>query len=154
MLVNPPFQSPDEPEHMFKMWGYTEGSYNYKIKDGWAGQVLPESFAVMYKVYDAYRMSNNPVSFDVTLKASMLPLDKNNTEFLRFTPSSYTPFSYFPSFLVLWILKLLNAGPLFMMYVLRFCSLLVYLALCYFSIKITPVKKMLFFIFALLPVCV
>ena len=154
LLVNPPFQSPDEPEHLFKMWGYTEGSYNHKIKDGWAGQVLPESFAAMYKVYDAYRMSNNPVPFDVTLKASMLPLDKNNTEFLRFTPSSYTPFSYFPSFIVLWILKILNAAPLFMMYVLRFCSLLVYLALCYFAIKITPVKKMLFFICAMLPVCV
>lgn len=154
LLVNPPFQSPDETEHLFKMWGYTEMSYNYKIKDGWRGQTLPESFAAMHKVYDAYRMSNNPVPFDVTLKASMLPLDKNNTEFLRFTPSSYTPVSYFPSFIVLWILKLINAAPLFMMYVLRFCSLLVYLALCYFAIKITPVKKILFFICTMMPVCV
>ena len=154
LFVNPPFQAPDEPEHLFKMWGYTQGSYNYKIKNGWAGQILPESFSALYKVYDTYRMSNNPVPFDVTLQASLVSLDKNNTEFLRFTPSSYTPVSYFPSFIVLWILKIINISPLFMIYILRFCSLLMYLALCYFAIKLAPVKKLLFFTCAMIPVCV
>lgn len=154
LLVNPPFQAPDEPEHMFKMWGYTEGSFRFKIKDGWAGQTLPESFNVLYQVYDNYRMSIDPVPFENTIKASALALDKNNTTFVRFTPSSYTPVSYFPSFIVLWVMKIFNASPIFMMYILRFCSLLVYLALVYTAIKITPVKKFMFLIFSLIPLCV
>lgn len=154
LLVNPPFQAPDEPEHMFKMWGYTENSYRFKIKDGWAGQILPANFDVLYQVYDNYRMSSDTIPFKNTITAAALPLDKYNTTFVRFTPSSYTPVSYFPSFIVLWVLKIFNASPIFMMYILRFCSLLVYLALIYCAIKITPVKKYLFLIFSIMPLCV
>ena len=49
-------------------------------------------------------------------------------------------------------MKFLNVKPLCMIYILRFCSLLVYLALIYQAIKITPCKKWLFLFLALLPI--
>ena len=154
LCVMPPFQSPDEPEHFFKMWGYTQGTYRYQIKDNQAGLNMPQSMASLYQFYNFYRFSNKKIPYKATLQSFNIPLAKKTTTFLKHTPSSYTPVSYFPSFIILWIMKLLNFGPLFMMYILRFCSLLVYLALAYFSIKITPCKKWLFCFFALLPVCV
>ena len=152
LCVMPPFQSPDEPEHFFKMWGYTQGTYRYQIKDNQAGLNMPQSMASLYQFYNFYRFSNKKIPYKATLQSFNIPLAKKTTTFLKHTPSSYTPVSYFPSFIILWIMKLLNFGPLFMMYILRFCSLLVYLALAYSAIRITPCKKWLFWFFGLLPV--
>ncbi len=152
LFINPPFQSPDEPEHLFKMWGYTQGTLRHQIKDGISGLQLPESFVQIYNFYDYYRRVNTKIPFKATIQVNKFPLEKNKTAFLNFNPSSYTPLSYFPSFIVLWFLKLLNIKPLLMLYILRFCSLLVYLALCYTAIKITPCFKWSFWLFSLLPV--
>ena len=151
LLVNPPFQAPDEPEHMFKMYGYTEMSYNFKIKDGWSGQILPVSFAKLYKYYDEYRFTMGKTSLYQTNLASQIKLDKNNKTFLRYNVPAYTPLSYFPSFIVIWVLKILNVTPVMMMYILRFCSLLTYMALCYTALRIIPCKKLLLFLLATLP---
>lgn len=152
LVLNPPFQSPDEPEHLFKMWGYTQGTLRYQARDGRSGLFVPLSFARIYGFYDHYRNLNEKIPFYSTLRSAAVELQKDETVFLNFNPTSYTPLSYFPSFLILWIMKFLNVKPLLMMYILRFCSLLVYLALCYTAIKITPCKKWLFFLFALLPI--
>lgn len=151
VFINPPFQAPDEPEHMFKMYGYTEGSYNFKIKNGWSGQILPVSFAKLYNYYDKYRLTMGKTSLYQTNLASKIKLDKNNKAFLRYNVPAYTPLSYFPSFIVLWILKILNTAPVTMMYILRFYSLLSYMALCYTALKIMPCKKILLFLLATLP---
>lgn len=152
VCVNPPFQAPDEPEHLFKMWGYTQGTYRYQVKDGWAGLELPYSLASLYRFYNVYRFSNEKIPYKATVQSFNMPLAKETTTFLKHTPTSYTPLSYFPSFLVLRVMKFLNVKPLCMMYILRFCSLLVYLALAYFAIKNTPCHKWMFLFFALLPI--
>ncbi len=152
LCVNPPFQAPDEAAHFFKMWGYTQGTLRHTIKDGWSGIELPKSIDNIYNFYSQYVYSNKKIPLIETVKYSKLPLKKDDKVFVKFIPTSYTPLSYFPSFVVLWIMKLLNFKPLFMMYILRFCSLLVYLALAYSAIRITPCKKWLFWFFGLLPV--
>ncbi len=152
LIVNPPFQAPDEPAHFFKMWGYTQGTLRHTIKAGWSGTELPESIERIYKFYSQYVYTNKKIPLIETVKYSKLPLNKDNKVFVKFIPTSYTPLSYFPSFIVLWVMKFLSIKPLLMMYILRFCSLLVYLSLTYFAIKITPCKKWLFLFFSLLPV--
>lgn len=152
LVLNPPFQSPDEPEHLFKMWGYTEGTLRYQTKNGASGLEVPASFARLYDFYDYYRVSNEKIPFYSTLRSAGLALEKDHKVFLRFNPSSYTPVSYFPAFVVLWVMKIMSVKPLIMMYILRFCSLLVYLALCYAAIRTMPCKKWFLFLFALLPV--
>ena len=154
ILINPPFQSPDEMEHLYKMWGFTEGTLRYQIKDGKSGQYLPESFYRLHKFYSQYFLTKDKISVDSTKNFLNLKLNKDKKIFLEHVPTSYTPLSYFPSFLILWLMKYLNINPLLIMYILRFCSLMVYLALCYFAIKITPCKKWMLFLYTLLPVCV
>ena len=63
ICVNPPFQSPDEPEHFFKMWGYTQGTYRYQIKDNQTGLCMPQSIAYLYQFYNVYRLSNNKIPY-------------------------------------------------------------------------------------------
>lgn len=152
LLVNPPFQAPDESGHFFKMWGYTQGTLRHTIKDGWSGIELPKSIDNIYNFYSQYVYSNKKIPLIETVKYSKLPLKKDDKIFVKFGATSYTPLSYFPSFIVLWIMKLLNIKPLFMMYILRFCSLLVYMALTYYAIRLTPCKKWMFLFLALLPI--
>lgn len=155
LFLNPPFQAPDEDAHLFKMYGFTIGSLNMKKENNRSGQILPENLISIYKYYDAMKLNNNMKTslreLDLT---SEIKLEKEKTVFLQYTPAWYTPVSYFPSFIVLWILKLLNVKPLCMIYILRFCSLFTYLALMYGAISITPVKKWLFTTIALLPLCI
>lgn len=151
-LLNPPFQAPDEDAHLFKMYGYTIGSINYKKQNGWSGQILPTSIINLHTYYNKYKLNTElKNSLKETFLASKIKLEKDKTEFFTTIYTSYTPISYFPSFIVLWLLKLLNFTPLSMIYILRFCSLLTYLSLTYFAIKITPVKKWLFLLLAILP---
>ena len=150
-LVTPPFQAPDEPEHLFKMWNYTQGSVNYKLQDNWVGNNVPVSFAKIYYFYNQYRWTYKKIPLKETKYISTFKLDKNEQMFLRYNAPAYTPLSYFPAFLVLWVLKLLNIAPLLMTYLMRICFLLIYTALGYLAIKTTPCKKWMFFIMQTLP---
>ena len=40
VFFNPPFQTPDEAQHFFKMWGFTQGTFNFKVLNGYSGDVL------------------------------------------------------------------------------------------------------------------
>ncbi len=152
ILINPPFQAPDEDAHFFKMYGYTQGSFNFKKLNNYTGQTLPESFIQLQKFYDALKFDNKIKTSPQELKqAKKIILNKDKTEFFKFIPTSYTPISYFPSCLVMFFIKFLNITPINMIFILRFCSLFTYLALCYAAIKITPIHKLLFFAIFLLP---
>lgn len=152
MMINPPFQAPDEDAHFFKMYGYTIGSLNFKKENNWTGQTLPSSFVSLQKYYCRYKFETDlKTSIHETSLASKIKLKKDKTEFFRFIPTSYSMISYTPGFIVLGILKLFNVNPMAMIYILRFCALLTYLALSYYAIKITPTKKWLFLLLATLP---
>ncbi len=151
-IINPPFQAPDEPEHMYKMYGFTEFSASFKVLNNYPGQILPTNLTSMGKQYKRLIFCNDKkTSKEEILKSLSVPLEKKKTAFSAFGGTSYTPVSYFPQFIVLWFMKLININPLWMMYVLRICSLCVYLALMYTAIRLTPIKKWLFVIIALLP---
>lgn len=152
LLFNPPFLAPDENAHLFKMWGYTNFSLNYKKQAGKIGQIVPVALNDMVEHYKPMRFNPNiKTNLTDVKKMQKVKLEKENSKFVEYTPTSYTPFSYFPSCIVLFLLKWFNVTPFIMVYILRFCSLLTYLALTYTAIKITPIKKYLFLVLALLP---
>lgn len=156
LIINPPFQASDEPSHMFRMYGFSEGTLTFQKKnisgEIQAGLTLPVSLAMA-------SLQNHRMIYDFSVKTNIadtkkmfnIPLEPQKKMFCAFSVPSYTPISYFPGFIVLFVMKLFKIAPLTMMYVLRFCTLLTYLALIYFSIKITPIKKWLFFSAAIIP---
>ncbi len=152
IFISPPLTAPDENAHLYKMWGYTTGSFNFKKENNWAGQILPLS---LIELQQKYETKQGFTSFDEAKnyikEGFKIKLEKNKTQFFKFVPSSYSPISYFPSFVVLFFLKFFNVCPLAIVYILRFCSLVVYLALLYNTIKITPSYKWVFFLLGLLP---
>lgn len=163
LAVNPPFQGSDEASHFYKVYGYVEGSFNFKKitvnyngeKLTFQGQILPEG--VIKSANANKRITLQPhekTNLEETKKMFKIPLNKEARVFVGFPVPFYSPFSYLLMLPCVWLLSLLNAAPLVMMYVSRVCSLFTYAILTYFAVKITPVKKYLFFVCGLLPAAV
>lgn len=156
LAINPPFQASDEPEHMYRMYGFVQGTLNFQelTIDGekQTGLILPDSLlSIVRHESKMFFHPQEKTSFSETKMLSKIPLNPQIKRFKAFVLPPYTMVSYFPAFIVLWIMKILNVAPVSMMYILRFCTLLTYLTMIYFSIKITPVKKWLFFAAAAVP---
>ena len=154
VFINPPFQTPDEAQHLFKMYGYTNGTLNFKVYKNITGNELPLSLIKISKIENIGGHLEKKTSAKEVLSLLKIKLEKDKTAFYTFTPTSYTPVSYFPSFLILWAMKLLNFPPLIMLYMLRLCSLFLYTALGYTAIKTMPAKKWLMLLLALTPMTV
>lgn len=151
-VINPPFQAPDEYAHMYKIYGYTDFSLSFKKLNSRAGQILPISLTKTVKDFTRVTFfPSSKLSKSEIIKSLDIPLEKNKTSFQVYNPASYTPVSYFPHFLVMWVMKVLSVNPIWMMYILRIVSLITYVALVYTAIKTTPIKKWLFVLISILP---
>lgn len=172
-FINPPFQSFDEPEHFYKIYAFTEGTLNFKkitsITDGTLifnepktlpAQIIPINivriiveakklnpyFDENKKIYPAQKISPQTI-----LAQAKYPLDKNFKTIVVHMIPSYTIVSYVPHTITLAILKAINTPPVYMMFILRLCSLFLYTALIYAAIKLTPVKKYTFALISIAP---
>lgn len=172
-FINPPFQSFDEFEHFYKIYGFTEGTLNYKkitsYTDGtlifkepktFSAQILPVSIVRIVveskrlnPYFDEKRVVYKPskITPQKIFEQSNYTLDKNFKTLVVHMIPSYTVISYVPHTIVLALLKAFDTPPLFMMYMLRLCSLFLYTGLIYTAIKITPVKKDLFLLVSIAP---
>ena len=152
VVLTPPFQVPDEPEHFYKMYGFTEGSLTFKKLENEAGQILPQSMVELGKQYKRMAFHPNVKTSKKEITESLSrKLEKNDKVFLVYSPTAYTPISYTPQFLILWFMKLVNINPLWMLYILRICSLFLYTGLIYTAIKTIPFRKWLFTLISTLP---
>lgn len=167
MLVNPPFQGSDEDSHLYKIYGFTQGSLNFKKltvttndkygreKLTFGGQILPQGLIEASRANKAVTFNpNKKTSVSETVKISKIPLDKENKVFLAHPFTPYTPLSYMPAVFVIWFMTLFSASPFAMLAAGRLCSLFVYLVCGYFAIKITPVKKWMLLSILLIPTAV
>lgn len=154
-FINPPFQSPDEHEHLAKMFGYTNGVLRYQKLNHKCGLILPESLLKLKNFY-APLQSNVYASTSISVhkQALKLSLDPEKTVFVYHYPPSYLPISYFPIFIFLKIFVLLKLPPLIILYLLRITELFLYTGLMWYAIRITPVKKWLFAFLGMLPMAV
>lgn len=160
IIITPPFCVSDENSHMFKMWAITEGTMNFQkrtLDDGntYAGTVVPKSLYILdIFTRDIPFHLENKFSLSSLNEMKKISLDKDSKGFVTYFVPQYGILSYMPGIIVLEIMKWLDVGPLYMLYILRFISLITYMAIMYFAIKIMPIKKWLFALCALTPTAI
>ena len=157
IVITPPFQVSDENSHFFKMYSITDGSIYFKRYTMPSGKTYAVSnlpISVISVGKDANEFIYNydmKYSADKIKSALNIRLNKDKKSlFIYFIPA-YGALSYMPGILILEVLKLLDVNPLWMMYILRVVSLLTYILITYWAIRIVPVKKWLFMFAGLLP---
>ena len=197
LLITPPFQVPDEPNHFYRAYQVAEGRFiaakrqppaidpdkmaerektiqemqallahgdiekalehYYDLKDAAGiGGFLPLSLATTTKAFHQLRLhQGNKQDVQDIFSLLNLPLQRNNRFFLHFPNSAlYSPVPYLPQALGIATGKIFDLSPLLLMYLGRFFNLMAWIILVYFSIKITPLGKWLFFLLALMPMSI
>jgi uncharacterized membrane protein len=156
LVVLPPFQVPDEPAHLYRGYQVAEGRIVAERHNGAAGGWLPKSLLETVNVWTGripFR-SQEKVDGQQFQSTQTLPLNQDDLTFISFMSSAYSPVPYLPQAIGISLGKWLNLPPLFILYLGRFTNLIVATLITFFSIKIIPGFKWIFFLLALTPMAV
>jgi uncharacterized membrane protein len=154
-LVTPPFQAPDEDLHFCRAWQLSEGHLFGREYQGVRGDSLPVSLIeTITRINPGLRFHSkeqrqDPARIRFYLKQ---PLQSGVRAFYPFPTSViYPPTAYLPQIIGITAARLLGLSALAAMYLGRLCNLLVWLALIYTAIRITPMGQWLFLLIAVMP---
>ena len=143
VVINPPFQVPDEPVHFFRSYQISELNI-FKIRDD-----IPKSLVEFAAICDRMRFSTH----EKTNRREILSLSEINLN-PRIRTSVITPnltIPYIPQAAGIVIGKILHLNPLWLLYLGRVFNLLVSVVLVFLAIRTTPVLKWLFFLLGIMP---
>jgi len=147
ILISPPFHVPDEGSHFFRAYEISDGKIISIKIDNKGGNYLPVS---LKKTADSIFLSKRLL--ESLKKETETSLNQNDRSFIEFAGTfRYSPIPYIPQIIGITIGKILNLAPLFLLYLGRIFNFLFWLVLTYFAIKIIPIGKLFFFIYAFTP---
>jgi uncharacterized membrane protein len=162
LILTPPFEVPDEPQHFFRAFQLSEGRFRDFVvlapdeKDGMRsmryGTLLPKSLSALVDSSDVANVRFKRYSKVQTSKlwtSLTTKLNANDREYLPVP--DYPPAAYIPQVVGIWIGRLLRLSPLFLFYFARLTALCVWVALTFTAIRMTPVLKWGCFLLALMP---
>lgn len=166
LLVIPPFEVPDEPQHFYRAYQVSELGF-FRIvelnKDekppGNApskyGAMLPKSLAVVVDGSEVATIRFQPdrkVQLSKLAALFHLPLDPRNREYLPVAP--YPPIAYVPQAIAIALGRIGGLPAVVLFYLGRIFALGAWIALTYLAIRITPILKWTFCLLALMPMTV
>lgn len=127
VVLVPPFQSPDEPNHFFRAWHLSEGHFfPEKTADRRLGGVLPESASECAQAFarlkgsDTARLSGS--QWRAEWGRPLRPAQRRFTDFAN--TAIYAPTAYAPQAIGIVAGRLLGLPPLGLLYAARGCNLL------------------------------
>ncbi|KJR43030.1 hypothetical protein MCHI_001048 [Candidatus Magnetoovum chiemensis] len=159
VLMNPPYQAPDEVAHFFRAYQISKGILlPEKLSSLSLGGYMPVNFLLLPMQYNRlYGNPKNKTSIKQTLSwfkklpssesKELYPADFKGT-------ALHCPVLYIPQIAAIYIGRISNLNPLSVMYLGRLLNLAAWMALIYLSIKMLPFYKWLFLWLALSPMSV
>jgi len=156
LIITPPFQVADEINHFYKAYQISNGILFSETKDNRLGGYVPKSFIEITKPFLGLRWDRNVKTNLKTIQEQLsVPLDEDEKTFVDFPNTAlYSPISYIPQSVSIFILKNLNLPALIIFYGARLFTLLTWILCIWLAIRITPIFKWLFTLLALLPMSI
>ena len=156
LIITPPFQSPDEPNHFFRIFQISEGRVvSEKDDQGAVGGLLPKSLRTVVDIV------GQDIKFHPERKQNLRDLQQgfqialNPTErvFLSFPNTAlYTPVPYLPQMTAIFLgTKFFQLTPLQLLYMGRIASLILYVGVVFLALKTTPIMPWTMALVALNP---
>lgn len=160
LVLVPPFQVPDEPQHFYRAFQVSELRFldlvalnrNPRTDAFRYGTLLPKSLAGLVDMSDVTETRfgpENKVTPSRLLASFRAHLDAGDREYLPVAP--YAPVAYIPQALGIGLGRLLGVPSLVLFYLGRLCALAAWIGLVFVAIKTTPILKWTFFLLALMP---
>ena len=159
IFLTPPFAGGDEEAHFIRAYGISQGDI---LVERYEGVNTPESYRKTLGCMQAsqpipgeiYKYNSSSYGNDKTNAlgcAFTLPLDEQKTEEVYTTASSYSPTTYIPQVMAVWIGRLFDMPIIAMLYLMRIFVMIAYVAMIAFAIRLLPVRKWALAGVALLP---
>jgi uncharacterized membrane protein len=152
LLINPPFQVPDEHGHFFRALQISQGELIADVQDNVAGGTIPKNaiISAVIPLVDLVLFPERVQSFEKLSYFLHLPPEAYDKQFVV-NHSLYSPFPYLPQTVGISIGKVFHFSWLETMVMGRFFALITWLFCVYFAIKIIPISKWLLCLLALSP---
>ena len=149
-IITPPFQVPDEINHFYRAYQISGGNFHAVKKNDRVGGYIPESLVLFSNLFRKFQLNSFCKLNSEYIKKISLQPDK--TIFKDFPNSAlYSPVSYIPQSTAICVFRLFKWTPFHLLYAARIATLIFWVLLVYFSIRIMPVQKWLIVFLALLP---
>lgn len=152
-LLIPPFQSPDEPGHLFRAYQVSEGVFFPETQDRRLGGMLPASLVQVNDSFSFLKMNYGArIDKSLILNSLNVPLNAEQRAFADFPNTAiYAPTAYLPQATAIALIRPFGATPLQMLYAARISNLLVWLMLVTAALRLMPFLKQTIAALALLP---
>ena len=158
VFIVPPFNNPDEPTHLFRVYQLSTLHLFGEQKDESILTTVPASFIDVVKASvspngkDLYFHPENKITPAYILNMSHHSLNEHKTNKTPFSgAATYSPTSYIAQVIVMWLGRLLRLPPIILLYTIRLAGLGLYVGAVYYALKILPYRKWTIALIALLP---
>ena len=154
-LVVPPFQTPDEFNHNYKLHHLAQGHFFPEIDTPSVslGGFVPKSLVDISEYYKKMVFEpTNKLSFDTLKKHLSIPLNREEKAFVSFPNTARYAFtSYFALIPVVYIADKMAINPMITLYIGRVINFLVWFGLIVIGYRLLPVFKDFYLFLCLLP---
>lgn len=156
VLIIPPFQAPDEPNHFYRAYQVSTFHFLGERLDHVVGGHVPRSFIATSGRFQYLSFQpKQKAHLSNILHELLRPLAPNNMQTVSFANTAlYSPLAYGPQALTIGIFGLMRVPPLALMYLARLSILATWLALMYYAMRTIPVGKWALAALALNPMAV
>lgn len=153
LLLTPPFQTPDEINHFYRAFQISEGKLIAVKQDNRIGGHLPNSLIKITEPFLGLSWNMHAkTNFETITEQLKIPLEPDKKIFIDFPNTGmYSPISYFPQSISIFVLRKFHLPPLYIFYGARIFTLLFWILSISLAIKIIPFYKWFFTLIALLP---
>jgi uncharacterized membrane protein len=151
-VVTPPFQVPDEPQHLLRAYQISEFHFLPTFRDDKGGAELPTSIALICRPFGDVRYWGEVTSARTILKTLRIPLRPEVRAYYEFPNTAvYSPLAYLPQAIAVGIGRELRLTPLTLMYLARFANLLIWIGSGYLVLRLAPGFRRPMFLLMLMP---
>lgn len=149
LFAVPMLQVSDEPQHYLRSYEIAVGQSPKKISDGSVGDYLPGNLIPEQFAEPA------TTNYGQLLSAAGERIDRDHLEEYAFPGAAlYSPFTYLPQVLGIWLANLFSDHALLLLYAGRLSTLIVVTLLTALAVKLFPFSKQLPMLLLLIPIYV
>lgn len=163
LFIIPPMASPDEGDHLFNAYTFSEANFFPDVQGDATGRMLPNCIIDFVEAYNSrFAMKlDEQYNFSEAYTSWAIESDFGPHSFKEYWNSNVSLIAYLPSGLGITIYKILEAlfpfvclTPYNLLMVGRICNLIFYVVVIYYALKWTPIMKNTIFLISLLPMSI
>ena len=152
VFLYPPFLASDEVAHFYRAYQVSEFRFASEARGREGGGMLPSSLSGSVGAVRENMLDVPGFTLKLMSDIQRFPLDPHERVWTVFTGAAlYSPLPYLPQSSGIFIGRMLSLTPLTLHYIARICSLLAWLLMGMYALRIIPFYKNVLFMLLLTP---